>query len=224
MSDETEHPDSPTQPAAERGPESSDARAVPTYDRREPRKGRALLIGTSVAALLVGLGGGFALGRGTASSGPSSLADAIRFAAQGKLARGDIQTAIRNSGGFAAFENRNGQGRGGGAASGGAGGAGGGGVRGGGGGLQGTIQSIDGNTLTLSTRAGTVKVTLTDKTQYTKADPGQQSDLAQGLQVLVRPDFSASSSDGSVSAASVETRPPGSPGAQGSPASQGSQG
>jgi len=205
MPDETNN--EPTAPEAGSAPQSSEPRAVPIYDRPEPKKGRGLLIGISAAALLIGLGGGFALGRGTASSGPSSLADAIRLTAQGKLARGDVATALRSSGGFGALGNRNGQGRVGGGGGGTAGGGGNG--RGAGGGLQGTIQSIDGNTLTLFTRAGTVKVTLTDKTQITKTAPGQQSDLAQGLQVLVRPDFAASSSDGSVSAASVEARPQG---------------
>jgi hypothetical protein len=194
----------PTEPAAGSAREPSEAQAVPVYDRPEPKKGRGLVIGIAAAALVIGIGGGFALGRGTASSGPSSLADAIRLSSQGKLARGDVTTALRSSGGFGALGNRNGQGRGGGGGA-----AGGGGNGRAGGGLQGTIQSIDGNTLTLSTRAGTVKVMLSDKTQITKADPGQQSDLAQGLQVLVRPDLTASSSDGSVSAASIETRPQG---------------
>jgi hypothetical protein len=54
-----------------------------------------------------------------------------------------------------------------------------------------------------------VKVTLKDNTQIVKAAPGARSDLTQGVAVTVRPDFTASSSDGSVSAASVETRPQG---------------
>jgi hypothetical protein len=203
MPDETDN--EPAAPEAGSARDPSEAQAVPVYDRPAPKKGRWLLIGIAAAALLIGVGGGFALGRGTASSGPSSLADAIRLSAQGKLARGDVMTALRSGGGFGALGNRNGQGRGGGGGGGGAAGGGSNG-RGAGGGLQGTIQSIDGNTLTLSTRAGTVKVTLSDKTQITKAAPGQQSDLVQGLQVVVRPDFTASSSDGSVSAASVEAR------------------
>ncbi len=62
----------------------------------------ASMIWVGVATLVVGLVGGFFIGRGTASSGPSSLADALTQASNGSLPRGDVVGALQKSGGFRA--------------------------------------------------------------------------------------------------------------------------
>ena len=55
--------------------------------------GRALLIGLLV--LVLGLGGGFAIGRATADSGPSSLADAVHQSANGDLPLGNTNGTLQ---------------------------------------------------------------------------------------------------------------------------------
>ena len=80
----------------------------------------------------------------------------------------------------------------------------GGGAGGGGGfgqGLIGTVSSVNGDTLTLTTRAGNVKVTVTPSTTVTKSAPGAISDLTKGTNVHVT--AAGSSSGGNSSGSSV---------------------
>ncbi|HZP30323.1 MAG TPA: PDZ domain-containing protein [Acidimicrobiia bacterium] len=55
--------------------------------------GQGLL--AALLVLLIGLGGGFAIGRATADSGPSSLADAVHKAANGDLPLGNTNGSLR---------------------------------------------------------------------------------------------------------------------------------
>jgi len=179
----------------------------------------AQMIWVGVATLIVGLVGGFFIGRGTASSGPSSLADALTQTASGSLPRGDVTGALQKSGGFRAFLG-GGAGGTGGAGTGGAGtgaagtgragtgGTGGGGAgRGGPGGVAGTVASINGNVITITTTAGTVKVNISGSTTYQKSVAATQADVTTGERVSVRPDFTAPSSGGQVNAGSVIIQP-----------------
>jgi hypothetical protein len=61
----------------------------------------------------------------------------------------------------------------------------GGGGRGFGGGAQGSVKSIDGNTLTISTAQNVTTVTLSGNTTIMKSDPGTVADLKVGDRVLV---------------------------------------
>jgi hypothetical protein len=85
---------------------------------------------------------------------------------------------------------------------GGAGGAGGG-FRGGG--LQGTVESISGESMTLKTANGsTITVTLSSTTTYAKDVAGQSSDITQGATVRIGVNFTAGAPvGGSVPATSV---------------------
>ena len=89
----------------------------------------------------------------------------------------------------------------------------GGGAGGGGGfgqGLIGTVSSVNGDTLTLTTRAGNVKVTITPSTTVTKSAPGAISDLTKGTNVRVTAAGSGSggnSSGSSVTANSIAEVP-----------------
>ena len=66
-------------------------------DEDQPRIS-APMIWVGVATLVVGLVAGFFIGRGTASSGPSSLADALTQTVNGSLPRGDVAGALQKSG------------------------------------------------------------------------------------------------------------------------------
>jgi hypothetical protein len=186
----------------------TDTVALPPEDEH---KISAQMIWVGVATLVVGLVAGFFIGRGTASSGPSSLADALTQTASGSLPRGDVTGAIQKSGGFRAILGT-GTGAGGGAGTGGAGtgGAGTGGAgRGGGGvgGVAGTVASINGNVITITTNAGTVKVNISGSTTYQKSVAATQADVTTGERVSVRPDFTAPSSGGQVNAGTVIIQP-----------------
>jgi len=197
----------------------TDTVALPPEDEH---KISAAMIWVGVATLVVGLVAGFFIGRGSASSGPSSLADALTQAASGSLPRGDVTGAIQKSGGFRAILGT-GTGAGGGAGTGGAGtgtggagtgtgGAGtgtGGAGRGGGGlgGVAGTVASINGNVVTITTNAGTVKVNISGSTTYQKSVAATQADVTTGERVSVRPDFTAPSSGGQVNAGTVIIQP-----------------
>jgi hypothetical protein len=196
----------------------TDTVALPPEDEH---KISASMIWVGVATLVVGLVAGFFIGRGTASSGPSSLADALTQTVSGSLPRGDVAGAIQKSGGFRAILGT-GTGAGGGAGTGGAGagtggggtgaggGAGGGGAgRGGGGlgGVAGTVASINGNVITITTNAGTVKVNIGGSTTYQKSVAATQADVTTGERVSVRPDFTAPSSGGQVNAGTVIIQP-----------------
>ena len=86
---------------------------------------------------------------------------------------------------------------------GGANGLGGGGFRGGG--LQGTVESISGDTMTLKTANGsTITVTLSGTTTYDKQVGGQASDITQGATVRIGVNVTAGApAGGSVAATSV---------------------
>ena len=179
----------------------------------------AQMIWIGVATLVVGLVAGFFIGRGTASSGPSSLADALTQAANGSLPRGDVTGALQKSGGFRALLGtgagagglgRGGAGGGTGAGGGGTGTGGGGagaGAGGGRGGVAGTVASINGNVITITTTAGSVKVTITGSTTYQKSVAATQTDVAAGERVTVRPDFTTPSSGNQVNAGTVIIQP-----------------
>jgi len=54
--------------------------------------------------------------------------------------------------------------------------------------LQGTVKSVDGNTMTVTIGQRDVTVTLTDKTQFLKSVSGTRTDLAAGARVMVAPE------------------------------------
>jgi hypothetical protein len=137
---------------------------------------RVALIALGLAGVLLVGGGGFALGRVTAPSRD-----------------------------FAGFRGGNGGNGGNGfpGVGGGGGGVGGGGF--GGRGLQGTVESISGDTMTLKTANGsTITVTLSSSTTYAKQVAGQSSDITQGATVRIGVNFSAGAPvGGSIPATSV---------------------
>jgi hypothetical protein len=183
---------------------------VPVYDRPEPGGGgRRQLALAAVIALVVGLGAGYALGRQTAPKGAGSLAEAVRLASAGKLPTGDLSSVrggLRRGAG-------NGQGQGGtgqaapGNGSGNAQGNGGGFLFGGGQGdrgIQATVQSVSGDTVTLQTPAGQLRVRITPDTRIQKATTGAKSDITAGSRVVVNFNLGGSGgSDGTVAAASI---------------------
>ena len=168
--------------------------------------GRRVMVAAGLA-LAVGLAGGFFSGRATAPKGPATLAEAFQQAQAGKLPVGN-----GGPGGFLR-RGQNGQGSGqgvqpgqgfpapGGAAPGGVNGGRG---FGGPGGIQGQVTALDGDTITVQTNAGPVKVKLSDSTTIERATTGSRRDLAVGTQVSVRPDFNAGNTTaGEVTAASI---------------------
>jgi hypothetical protein len=186
--------------------------AVPTYDRGEPGGGRRTAALAAVIALVVGLGAGYAVGRQTAPKGATSLAQAIQLASAGKLPTGDLSSVRGNLGG--AFRRSLGQG-GNGQATPGAGGQGNGGGNGNGGGflfdggqrnrgIQATVSSISGDTLTLDTPAGQLRVRVGPSTKIQKATTGARSDITPGSRVVVNFDLGGGTGgDGSVAASSI---------------------
>ena len=192
---------------------------VPSYDRGEPGSGRRKVILAAVIALVVGLGAGFAVGRQTAPTGATTLAQAFQLASAGKIPTGDLSSVRGNLGG--AFR-RNGQGGQGGQGQGangqaapGAGGQNGNGTGNGSGGflfgggqgnrgIQATVNAVSGDTITLQTPAGQLRVRIGPNTKIQKAAPGSKSDIAPGSRVVVDFDLSGSTNDdGSVAAASI---------------------
>jgi hypothetical protein len=169
---------------------------VPVHDRgtgRSPWRDRLI---AGVLCLVVGAAGGFALGRATAS-GPSTLAEALQLAQEGKLPQGDVQGRFGGGQGFPG----GGQNQGGGGQGGQPG-------QGGGPSIQGEITTVSGDVLTVSTQAGELKVQLTGSTEIRRAVAGKAADLAVGDTVSVRIDPGASnSSDDTVSASSVTEEP-----------------
>jgi hypothetical protein len=172
---------------------------VPVYDRSDSgTRWRDRLLAGAVC-LVVGLGGGFAVGRGTAPSGPKTLAEAFQQAQQGKLPRGNLQGP---AGGFGQGQNG---GQGGNGGQNGQGGAFGG---RGGPSLQGDITAINGGVLTVSTGAGELKVQLNGSTQIRKAVSAKQGDLGVGDTIAVRFNPTASNgSAGTVVASSITLEP-----------------
>ena len=166
---------------------------VPLPEEHE-RKVPVVAIWTGMGALVVGLMGGFFIGRGTASSGPSSLADALNATANGSLPRGDVTGTIQQLGGIRALT--------GGTGTGGSGGTGTGGGRGVGG-VAGTVSSVNANVITIATTAATVKVQVSASTTFSKTVAASETDVTPGERVTVRQDFSTPSSGGQVNAAAV---------------------
>ena len=167
---------------------------VPVYDRgsgRSPWRDRLV---AGALCLLIGVAGGFALGRTTAS-GPATLAEAFQLAQEGKLPRGDLQGPGGGQGFPGGGQNGTGQGPGGQGPAGGPS-------------VQGEITGVSGDVLTVSTQAGELKVRLTDTTAIRRAVTGKAGDLASGDTVSVRLDPAApNSGDGTVTASSVTEEP-----------------
>jgi hypothetical protein len=131
------------------------------------KRPRTALIALALAGALVVGGGGFALGRVTA---PTPTFAGFRGGGNG-------------GNGFPGF------------GGGGANGQGGGGFRGGG--LEGTVESLSGDTLTLKTANGsTITVTLSSTTTYAKQVDGQASDITQGATVRIGVNFAAGAPTG----------------------------
>jgi hypothetical protein len=165
------------------------------YDDEYRGPGRAIAI-AAVVAVVLGVAGYFA-GHASAGGGPSTLAEAVQQAQDGKLACGDTGAAATpapqgdgvgapaggaNGGAFLvrAICDR-GQNTGGGGGQGFQGGR-----RGGfGGGTVGQVQSLSGDTLTLQGRQGTIKVKLTSSTTVRKSVSGSLSDVKPGATVTV---------------------------------------
>jgi hypothetical protein len=167
--------------------------------QREPDEGRSRWrdwLAAGLVCLVIGAAGGFAVGRTTAPSGPKTLAEAARLAQQGKLPRGNLGGPGFFAGGSA---QGNGQGAGGQGQSPGG--------RGVGGGLQGQITAVNGDLLTVSTRAGSLQVRLTGSTAIRKAVAGKPSDLAVGDTVAIGLDLTGGSGNGTVTARSVTKEP-----------------
>jgi hypothetical protein len=172
---------------------------APVY-QRGPDEGRSRWrdwLAAGLVCLVIGAAGGFALGRTTAPSGPKTLAEAVRLTQQGRLPRGNL-----GGPGFLAGGSGQGNGQG---AGGGQGQSPGG--RGFGGGLQGQITAVNGDLLTVSTRAGSLQVRLTGSTAIRKAVAGKPSDLAVGDTVAVGLDLTGGSGNGTVTARSVTEEP-----------------
>jgi hypothetical protein len=217
----------PTQPVPVGQPVMGE---VPTYDRGTPGAGRRNLVLAAVIALAVGLGAGYAVGRQTAPKGATSLAQAIQLAGQGKLPTGNL-AAARGNGGLGGLFRRGqgaqggqggqgaqgaqgaqgGQGQNGqaapGAGNGNRGNGNGGGFLFGGGqrnGIQATVSSVSGDTITVETAAGQLRVRIGSTTKIQKAAAGAKSDITPGSRVLLNFDLNGSQNDdGSVAAASI---------------------
>jgi hypothetical protein len=169
---------------------------VPVYDRRPGRSRWRDRLVVGALCLVIGAVGGFVLGRVTASTGPATLAEAFQLAREGKLPQGNLQ------------QGPGGQGFPGGQAPGGQAPGGQGQGTGGGPSVQGDITSISGDVLTVTTRAGELKIQLTGSTEVRRAVAGKASDLAAGDTVSVRLDPAASnSSNGTVTASSITEEP-----------------
>jgi hypothetical protein len=153
---------------------------------------RVLLVGAAVLGALVLAGGGFVAGRAAASTGPSTLADAVQQAQAGKLPCGSSSgtggaflTAIcSGNGGRLGGGRFGGDGtEGGGTAQGGTG-RGAGGIFGPGS-VTGTITSVSGNTMQVQTRAGTITVTVPSSAEITATTTGSSKDLVAGKTVVI---------------------------------------
>jgi hypothetical protein len=153
---------------------------VTTGPPRE-RGGRTAVV--AVVALVLGLAGGFGIRRVTAPEGPESLAEAMQMAAAGDLPTGDMQGGPVRIGGQGPGQDQLGGPPAGAPLPGGPGGG------RGPGGLQGEVTAVDGDTVTLKTQAGEVKVQLTDKTTVARSTKGTAGDVKVGATVSVRPDF-----------------------------------
>src|SRR6266581_4559891 len=80
-----------------------------------------------------------------------------------------------------------------------------GGGNGGRGGFQGDITAVDGNTLTVQTAAGAIKVVIAGNTSILKTASGSRSDLTVGKAVQIRLDVNASNGGGNGNTAGAVT-------------------
>lgn len=203
-------------PGVEAGPPASadgdgvmSMEGVPVYDRVETRTNLRAVLLAAVLSLVVGAVGGFFVGRLSAKKAPTTLAQAIQMAARGQLPRGNVAGAFGGTGaagGLGRFGAGNGGSANGGTGNG-AGQANGQGTGrgfGGFGGFQGSITAVDGNTITVQTPAGPVKVVIGGNTSILKTASGSRADLTVGKTVQVRIDLNANSGgNGTVTAASI---------------------
>jgi len=167
-------------------------------DYRGPGRWIAL---AAVVAVVLGVAGYFA-GHASAGGGPSTLAEAVQQAQDGKLACGDTGSATPPAqGGGDATAGAPGAGgppgggafflraicdRGGSAGNGGTAGGQGFRGRGGFGGQAGQVRSVSGDTLVLQDRQGqTIRVKLTSSTTVRKSVTGSLSDVKPGATVTV---------------------------------------
>ena len=181
-------------------PDLTDLASAPPRKVRDP--GRTKLVAAGVVGGLVLLGGGFAIGRVTAHSGPASLVEAVQQAASGQLpcgtpsgtgaGAGAFVTRLCAGGGGAGgglggFGGGPGGGAGGGGTAGGGGGFGGGGAGGlfGAGAVTGTVTSVSGGTLTVQTRGGDVTITLPSSASVQKTSAGTLADVLTKSTVVV---------------------------------------
>jgi len=74
------------------------------------------------------------------------------------------------------------------------------------GGLQGTVEQVNGNTISINTAQGTLQATLTTSTQINAVTTGKPADIAVGAEVIVTGQRAA---DGTTQAASVFIVPQG---------------
>jgi hypothetical protein len=159
----------------------NDPEPVTTEPPRE-RGGKTAVV--AAVALVIGLAGGFGIGRVTAPKGPESLAEAMQLAASGDLPTGDMQGGpVRIGAAPGQGQDQLGGPPAGAPVPGGPGGG------RGPGGLQGEVTAVDGDTVTLKTQAGEVKVQLTDQTTVARSTKGTAGDVKVGATVSVRPDF-----------------------------------
>lgn len=202
-------PNPPAQPAL---PDLSEFIANPGKPPREPKasgsRSSLYTIGAVVGVVL--LGAGYAIGHYTAS-GPTTLVAAVADAQAGKLPCGTPSAASAGGTGAAGgnassflvarlCQNTGSTGAGTGAGTGTGTGTGTGGFRGGGGfgggggalgglfgpgAVSGTIASVGNGSLSLTTRAGTVTITIPSTAKVTKTTAGALSDLANGQSVVV---------------------------------------
>jgi hypothetical protein len=73
--------------------------------------------------------------------------------------------------------------------------------------VAGTVASINGNVITITTNAGSVKVVVGTATAFQKSVSAAMTDVTAGERVTVRPDFSTPSSGGQVNAGTVTIVP-----------------
>ncbi len=191
-------------PGIEAGPPDGtdgegDHSPVPVYDRVETRTNVRAVLLAAVLALVVGAVGGFFVGRMSAKKGPTTLAQAIQMAASGQLPRGNVGAGGAGRGlfgGGAGGPNGTGQANGQNGQGGGNGGR---------GGFQGNITAVDGNTLTVQTAAGAIKVVIAGNTSILKTASGSRSDLTVGKAVQIRLDVNASNGGGNGNTAGAVT-------------------
>jgi hypothetical protein len=177
----------PTQAPADPNPA-----ATPAVSAKRPVSRWLTPLLAVVAALVIGLFGGILIGQHTGGTQQAG------FNRPGGFGNGQGGTGQGGTGGFGGGQG--GSQNGGGAANGGTGNRQGGGFAGGNF-TAGTIQSVDGDTITIKLQDGsTVKVTTSGSTTVTKTDKAKVSDLSKGETIVVR---GTKDSDGNLAATTV---------------------